>query len=281
MISLLLAVGLVFSPNDADRAYQLADRFVSACTPRDAGTIRGKIAANFILDEASKTGADVNRDVFMAETPKGPRPMTNLSCEFSTDESTNWVVVVSHFDTKHGVACPGANDGAASTALLISLAEVLGSWQTPRSNVMLLWTDGEECMERYAENDGLWGAKRAAKRLAASERNVWAVICIDMVGDADLHLSVPTNGSPALSKIAVHAARRAGYPDLVSFMPEAVTDDHVPFLDCGFRAIDLIDFEYGPGNAYWHTPDDTMEHVSKESLLKTGRLLVELLNILL
>lgn len=281
MISLLLAVGLVFSPNDADRAYQLADRFVSACTPRDAGTIRGKIAANFILDEASKTGADVNRDVFMAETPKGPRPMTNLSCEFSTDESTNWVVIVSHFDTKHGVACPGANDGAASTALLISLAEVLGNWQSPRSNVMLLWTDGEECMERYAENDGLWGAKRAAKRLEASERKVRAVICIDMVGDADLHLSVPTNGSHALSKIAVHAARRAGYPDLVSLMPEAVTDDHVPFLDSGFSAIDLIDFEYGPGNAYWHTPDDTMEHVSKESLLKTGRLLVELLNILL
>ena len=58
-------------------------------------------------------------------------------------------------------------------------------------------------------------------------------------------------------------------------------DDHVAFLERGFKAIDLIDFEYGPGNSYWHTPDDTMDHVSEASLLRAGRLVTELLNILL
>ena len=62
---------------------------------------------------------------------------------------------------------------------------------------------------------------------------------------------------------------------------EIVKDDHVPFLERGFKAIDLIDFDYGPGNAYWHTKDDTLDHISEDSLLKSGKLIAEMLNILL
>lgn len=277
----LFAVAFTFTPADADLAYQTADSFVEKCTPRDAGTIRGKIASNFLLDEASKIGADVRRETFMADTPKGMRQFTNLYSEFCVNPASNWVVIVSHYDTKSGVPCPGANDGASSSALLIALAGALGNWQMPTGNVMLIWTDGEECMEQYGVNDGLWGSRRAADYLKSKGYPVRAVICIDMIGDADLHLSIPANGSAPLTKIAMHAARRAGYPDLISTLADHVKDDHVPFVDAGFRAIDLIDFEYGPGNAYWHTAEDTMAHVSKESLLKTGKILAELLNILL
>jgi len=62
---------------------------------------------------------------------------------------------------------------------------------------------------------------------------------------------------------------------------ESVKDDHVAFLEKGYKAIDLIDFSYGPGNSYWHTPQDTMSNVSQESLLKSGRIVAEMLNILL
>ena len=282
MISVILSVALVFSPADAHAAHETAARFVKTCTPREAGTIRGRIAANFILDEASKRGADVLRDTFTAMTPKGERKLTNLYGEFKADGEKPWVVLVSHFDTKPGVNCPGANDGASTTALLIALAGILSDASPLPGNVMLVWTDGEECFEEYGEYDGFWGSKRAAERLAArKEMNVRAVICLDMLGDADLRISIPANGTPTLAKIAVHAARRIGCPDLVGLMPEHVKDDHVAFLERGFKAIDLIDFEYGPGNSYWHTPDDTMDHVSEASLLKAGRLVTELLNILL
>jgi len=281
MLSLVLAAAIAFTSQDADFAYSTAESFVRSCTPRDAGTIRGKIAANFILDETSKTGSDVRMDVFEADTPIGFRTFTNLSCEFRSGSSSNWVVLVSHFDTKPGVNCPGANDGASSTALLMAFANALASSPRPVGNVMLLWTDGEESMRHYGLNDGLWGSRRVAARLKASGRDVRAVICLDMIGDADLHLSIPANGTENLARIVLHAARRAGLADVVSRSTEHVTDDHVPFLDNGFNAVDLIDFEYGSGNAYWHTPADSMEHVSKESLLKTGRLVAELLNILL
>ena len=62
-----------------------------------------------------------------------------------------------------------------------------------------------------------------------------------------------------------------------------VKDDHSAFLDLGYPAIDLIDFDFGsaPGrNDYWHTPADTMDKVSEESLLTAGRLAAELINLL-
>ena len=282
MLSLVLAAALEFTAQDAQLAYENARELVENCTPRDAGTIRGRIAAHRILDAASAAGADVRRDVFKAKTPAGERDFTNLYAEFKgPDAEARWVVIVSHYDTKPGTGCPGANDGASTSGLLIGLANAFSNWQTPKGNLMLVWTDGEECMHAYGPDDGLWGSKRAVEYLAAKERKVQAVICVDMLGDKDLEISVPANGSPTLSKIAVHAAKRAGYPGLVKPIDELVKDDHVAFMEKGYKAIDLIDFNYGPDNSYWHTPQDTMDRISEESLLKSGKIIAELLNILL
>lgn len=277
-----LAAGLVFSQADADLSYRTAKTLVEEYTPRDAGTIRGRLASNCILDAASAAGADVRRDCFTAKTPKGERNFINLYASFpSGDENARWVILLSHYDTKPGVKCPGANDGASTSGLLVGIVNAFTNWRKPKGNLLLVWTDGEECMEQYGENDGLWGAKRAVEYVESRGLKVQAVVCLDMLGDKDLEIKVPANGSPALSKIAVHAARRAGYPGLVSLWDENVTDDFVPFLDKGYKAIGMIDFSYGPGNSYWHTEADTMDKISVESLLKSGKVVAEMLNILL
>ena len=282
MIALLLAAALEFTPQDAHLAFESARELVEECTPRDAGTIRGRLAANRILDAASATGANVRRDVFKAMTPKGERTLTNLYADFpSSDAEAGWVIVISHFDTKAGTNCPGANDGASTSGLLVGLANAYSNWKTPKGNLMLIWTDGEECMEEYGENDGFWGSRRAVRQVMEKNRTVKAVICVDMIGDRDLAISVPANGDESLRKIAVQAAEKAGYPNLVTPIRDWVKDDHVAFLDKGFKAIDLIDFKYGPDNAYWHTPQDTMDKISEESLLKSGKIVVEMLKILL
>jgi glutaminyl-peptide cyclotransferase len=51
---------------------------------------------------------------------------------------------------------------------------------------------------------------------------------------------------------------RQGRADLV--------DDHVPLQRAGIRAIDVIDLDYGPDNAWHHSPLDTRERLSGESL---------------
>lgn len=282
MLALFLAVSLAFTPQDARLSYQTAQKLVDEFTPRDAGTIRGRIAANHILDVASSLGADVRRDVFRAMTPKGEKEFVNLYAEFASgDENSRWVIVVSHYDTKPGTKCPGANDGASTAGLLVGLASACVNWKEPKGNLLIVWTDGEECMESYGPNDGFWGSRRAVEYVEGKARLVQAVICVDMLGDRDLEISIPANGSPALTKIVQHAAKRIGSPDLVKPISEHVKDDHVPFLEKGYKAIDLIDFSYGPNNSYWHTPQDTVDKISEESLLKSGRLVAEMLNILL
>ena len=282
MLSLILAAALEFTAQDAELAYEKAKDLVESCTPRDAGTICGRIAANRILDAASATGADVRRDTFRAKTPAGIKEFTNLYAEFECGTTDNhWIVIVSHYDTKSGTECPGANDGASTAGLLIGLANAHSNWKEPKGNLMLVWTDGEECMMAYGPDDGLWGSRRTVEYLEAKKRKVQAVICVDMLGDKDLGISIPANNSPSLAKIAVLAAKRIGHPELVKPVDELMTDDHVAFMEKGFKAIDLIDFSYGPNNSYWHTPQDTMDKISKDSLLKSGRLVTEMLNILL
>ena len=282
MLSLVLAAALEFTAQDARLALEKARDLVENCTPRDAGTVRGRIAADRILDAASAVGADVRRETFRAKTRTGEKEFANIYAEFGTKCASNrWVVLVSHYDTKPGVNCPGANDGASTSGLLIAFAHVLSGRKDLGGNVLLVWTDGEECVSAYGPDDGFWGSKRAADWLVSTGRDVRAVICVDMIGDRDLSISIPDNGSPKLVEVALEAAKKAGCPGLVKPIEELVKDDHVAFLNRGFDAIDLIDFDYGPDNSHWHTPQDTMDKISAESLLKSGRIVAEMLNILL
>lgn len=277
-----LATTLVFSQEDARFAFDRASELVTLCTPRDAGTLRGRMAANMIASQLTPLGVNPTLDVFTAQTPEGKRLFTNVIAEFpAKEDSKDWIILVSHYDTKRGVQCPGANDGASTSGLLIAFARLLASGKTSCAvNIALMWLDGEECFERYSENDGLWGSRYAAAKLAKSARGVRAVICLDMLGDADLDISIPYNSTPSLAACALRAAKNAGIEHRVHKMRELVKDDHLPFLREGFPAIDLIDFEYGsePGlNDYWHTRYDTMAHVSEDSLCISGRLVANMI----
>lgn len=275
---LMLSASLLFTEGDADFAYGCAGEMVKRHTPRDAGTLRGRLACNWLMDTIASQGADVRRERFRVDTPKGEREMANLSCSFRTNPEDGWVVLLSHYDTKPGTGCPGANDGASTSALMVALARMIVERGLPRGNLMMIWTDGEECMNSYGPNDGLWGSRHAAEVLKRKGIKVRAVICLDMLGDKDLKITIPRNGDATLARIACHSARRMKLGDgFIEMVREEVKDDHVAFRDQGWRAIDLIDFSYD----HWHTEEDTMDKISVESLHKSGMLVAEILNIIL
>ena len=277
---------VAFEPSDAHEAFCAASDFVRDCTPRDAGTIRGRLAANWLMDRVSRTGVDATVDSFRAETPDGTRAFANVVVEFrGTKENAPWIVLLSHFDTPPniGKGFEGANDGASTSGLLVALAGMLRRAGPQPDNMALIWTDAEECRVSYAENDGLQGAKRAVAMFKARRRAVKAAIGLDMLGDRDLHIRMPANGTIQLQNAVFEAAKRAGLEGLVSQGRDTVKDDFAVFLDAGCPAVNLIDFDFGsaPGrNDYWHTVHDTIDKISEESLLKAGMLVAELLNML-
>lgn len=281
MTSFLLAATLLFAPADADIAYDTASELVKKHTPRDSGTLSSRRAADFIYDRLKALGAKAELDFFKVDTPAGERYFVNVESEFVSNTNNEWIVFVSHFDTKKGVACPGANDGASTTGLLIALAGKLVKQNPEKTNVLLLWTDGEECFNDYAENDGLWGSRHAAKKLKDSGVKVRAVVCFDMLGDKDLKITIPENSHQGFRDGILKIAKRKNLADKIVAVDDIVIDDHVPFLEAGFKAVDLIDFDYGsrPGlNDFWHTSKDTIDKISRESLLLAGEIATWLIN---
>lgn len=283
----LAAAAISFTPADAKFAYDEAVGLVREHTPRHAGTVRGRLAAGWILDRVSRTGVDASLDTFTAQSPSGEKTFTNVIVELpSENPAAPWIVLMSHYDTtpNGGKGFQGANDGASTSGLLIALAAVIDRAEPRRDNIALVWTDAEECSREYGPNDGFQGSKRLVEFFREKRRPVKCAICLDMLGDRDLNIMIPGNGEPVLRRLAMTAAERAGVADCVRLRDDmAVKDDHQAFLDAGCAAIDLIDFEFGsaPGlNDYWHTPADTIDKISENSLLKSGRLVAEILHLL-
>jgi Zn-dependent M28 family amino/carboxypeptidase len=100
------------------------------------------------------------------------------------------------------------------------------------------------------------------------------MVLFDLVGDCDLEIPLEGYSDPRLHGLFADAAReRTGTAAPFTGVSGGVRDDHVPFLEAGIAAVDLIDFQYGPGPApgdYWHTPEDTLDKVCPESLDAVG-----------
>jgi glutaminyl-peptide cyclotransferase len=96
-----------------------------------------------------------------------------------------------------------------------------------------------------------------------------------MIGDADLGVHREENSTRWLADLVFHAAQeQLGYSKYFLNQPQAIEDDHIPFVNAGVSAVDLIDFDYGTGNRYWHTAQDTVEHCSPTSLTVVGRVVL-------
>lgn len=286
LLSQVGASAVVFKPSDARIAFGAAAELVRTCTPRDAGTAGGRRAADLIRLQAARLGLKARLDPFVAQSRDEIRSFVNVVAEIpGTDPSAPWIVLMSHFDTKAGIAhFQGANDGASTSGLLVALGGALVRAGRRRENVCLVWTDGEECRVAYGATDGFQGSRHLVKQFRAQKRTVKAAICLDMLGDRDLQIEVPANGTPALRNLAKQAAAKAGFPQRLSFNDEFVVgDDHAAFFEAGYPAVDLIDFAFGsaPGrNDYWHTSADSLDKISSSSLFISGRIVVEMLNLL-
>ena len=265
-------------------------RAVALCAlgPRDAGTPGGERAARWLAAELQRTGLVTDIDTFTNDTPSGPLTCHNVLGKLSSPHDTtrgndhDWIVMLSHFDTKTGISTNfiGANDGASSSGLLLELARALHDTPLRQCNILFGFLDGEECRVQYGPHDGFHGSRRLAAQFAAEKRHVRAVILLDMIGDRDLSVTLPSNGTPQLTLLTLEAAKTVGVRGKFQLADGRILDDHQAFLDAGFPAVDLIDFLFGsaPGlNDYWHTPEDTLDKISNASLTEVGQVVAEML----
>ena len=97
-----------------------------------------------------------------------------------------------------------------------------------------------------------------------------------MVGKKNLQISIEAYSAVNAPEWTASVFDRAELLGLGAFIPApgpAVYDDHVPFLEQGIAAVDLIDFDY----PQWHTTADTPDRCSQDSLAEVGRLMLDLI----
>ncbi|MCY4188445.1 MAG: M28 family peptidase [Bryobacterales bacterium] len=246
------------------RAMEWTRRFVELGN-RPAGSVQLQRQSEMIVKHLERLSCTVEVDRFVAATPLGEVPIRNIFARFDTRPSVPVTVISGHYDTIADPAFVGANDGGSSAALLAVLAERLD--RSGREGVWLALFDGEEAAVEWRDSDHTYGSRRLAQRWAAdgTADRIDALINVDMIGDSDLDLLFEGNSDAALREQVWDIAAALGYAASFPRNLGYVQDDHISFLAVGVPSLNLIDFNYGPWNSYWHTPQDSLDKLSARS----------------
>ena len=232
----------------------------------------------------------LEEDAFTANTPIGPVPMRNFIVRYP-GKKDGVIVLATHYETNYwlkNINFVGANDGGATTGLLMAIADQLraetaGGKKLEGYAVWLLFDDGEESIQSaWTDSDSLYGTRHLAAKWGRDGTlgHIKAFIVADMIGDKDLDIQHDTNSTDWLVALVRQAAKKFSYEKYFFKLKEDIQDDHLPFVRRGVPSIDIIDLNYGPNNSYHHTDKDTMDKISAHSLKIDGDVFLETIRLI-
>jgi Zn-dependent M28 family amino/carboxypeptidase len=265
---------------DSAKAFEHLRQMV-ALGPRPAGSPALKLTRAYITKQLAASGLIVTEQTFMASTPVGLVPMTNLILTMP-GRRPDRILFTGHYDTKllRTEVFVGASDGASSGAFLMELARVLKD--RPREfTYEFVWFDGEEafCLgwdecAKPGSPDNTYGSRYyvdAAKK-GGTLGSIKAMILVDMIGARNLRLEREAKYSAKwLNDIIWAAAKSLNYGSTFVDADTQIEDDHQPFFEAGVACSDLIDLNDYP---QWHTAQDDLDHVAARSLQIVGDVVV-------
>lgn len=233
-------------------------------------------------------GASVHRERFTVELGLGIGEVnaTNVyGVREGTADSEIWLAA--HWDSRAKATAAlndsrtdrpvlGANDGAAAVAVVVHALELL-----PETNatIRVALFDAED--QGQGASGWIEGSSYAADQTTAEQREeIEAFLLVDMPGHEDLSIRREKRShtnSPHVTDLAFGVAERLGASSFHNETGPPILDDHVPFLERGVPAVDLIHLDRNGTGAFpwtWHTPHDTPKHLSGDSMAEVTRVLV-------
>ena len=278
LLALILVAPLALRAQhfNGGRAYDYARDFaaIGPRWPTSPGHAKAEafLRAHFQHDQ-------LEEDAFTADTPIGAVKMRNFIVRFP-GKKDGAIVLATHYETNYwlrNINFVGANDGAATTGLLMAIADQLRaatangkSWKA----IPCGWSSS------MAKRQLRSGPAPTPPMAAAILRRRWgrdgtlgrikAFILTDMIGDKDLDIQRETRSTHGWLTLVRQAAKKFGYERYFFQQEEPVDDDHLAFVKRGVPSIDIIDLDYGPNDSYHHTAQDTLDKISARSLTIDG-----------
>ncbi|MBE1555392.1 M28 family metallopeptidase [Sporosarcina limicola] len=177
-----------------------------------------------------------------------------------TEATKDIVLVGAHYDSVD--QAPGASDNASGTAVVLELARMFKDVTTEKELRFLFFG---------AEEEGLYGSEHYVSEMTKNEiKRTAAMFNLDMVGSADAgELAIQT--IDGMDNTVTKAASQAN----IELSDESIEtefgdrSDHVPFHEAG---IDAALFIYNPVEEWYHSPDDTIDKLSKDRLRDVAKI---------
>jgi aminopeptidase YwaD len=216
---------------------------------RDAGQAiladlnNGETLTATVTIEGAEGGIRTSHNVIATKAPTNKNKGTN-----------DIVAIGAHHDSVPGA--PGANDDASGTSMTLELARILKDLPTDKE--LRFMTFG-------AEELGLIGSRYYASQLSEEDKKRFAgYFNLDMVGSRDagdlVINTVDGNDNVVSSHAQASSARLNGEPTPIQ---PGGSSDHVSFYEVGIPSASFIHRALEP---WYHTPEDTIDKISKEKL---------------
>ena len=188
----------------------------------------------------------------------------------------------------------GANDGASGIAVMLELARLLQQNDSAHMVVDFICFDAEDWgspqwsdtsdSDSWALGAQHWAKQRSTYNVQSTTYNY--AILLDMVGGMGARFyqeGYSVQHARSIVEKVWQAAHAAGYGSTFPTRNGGyVTDDHVPVNEvAGIPCIDIInhypDCEQSSFGPTWHTVNDDMQHIDRNTLQAVGQTLVQLI----
>ncbi len=269
--------------------------------PRVPNTPAHEACARFLADKLRDFGAEVTEQHAQLQAFDGTvLQAVNIVGSFRAEEKKR-VLLFAHWDSRpwadndpdpdrRSQAVMGANDGASGVGVLLELARHMGR-QAPPVGVDIIFFDAEDYgapshlhTNRTTDSWAL-GSQHWARRPHRSGYGAQYGILLDMVGapGATFYREQVSDhyARQVVDKLwaQAHALGFSAY--FIDRPGGAVTDDHL-YVNrlAGIPSANIIQHDpHSPTGfgTYWHTTDDTMEHIDKQTLLAVGMTLLHVI----
>lgn len=216
------------------------------------------------------------------------------------------IMLCAHYDSRpwadndpdeanHHTPVLAANDGASGVAVMLEVARLIHAADSAKVGVDFICFDAEDYGtpqwydgESQVEDPWALGAQYWAQSVASEGykyRPMFGIL-LDMVG-GEGSLFYQERMSQQLASSVVDLVWQAAHTcDAGNLFPTQaggyITDDHVPVNQIAkIPCVDII--PYYPDNAdstfgpTWHTINDTMEHISRETLQAVGQTVIQVI----
>ena len=195
-------------------------------------------------------------------------------------------------EANHRKPVMAANDGASGVAVMLELARLLQQYDSASLAVDFICFDAEDWgipqwEEEYDGDSWALGAQYWAANCQKQTADSYQyAILLDMVGGQGAKFYREAYSMRYARNIVERvwqAANTAGYGSIFPYLDSGgVTDDHVPVNEkAGIPCIDIInhypDCEQSSFGPTWHTINDDMQHIDKNTLKAVGQTLVQLI----